>query len=96
MHSYLGNVPPSYHRYTRQLSICTKSVADLPTGTAAFDRALVSEQCVQLLTQCTQLEQLTLHLASALENAVIRCFETLHTLRVLSVNHCGDEQQSPL
>ena len=96
MQSYLTNVPPSYHRYTRPLSICASSVADLPTGTAPFDRALVSGQCVQILSQCPQLEQLTLHLGGALDDAVIPCFANLHALRVLSVNHCGDEQQSPL
>lgn len=97
MQSYLGHVPPSYHRYIRQLSICTKSAADLPTGrTAPFDRALVSKQCIELLRQCTQVEQLTLNLRGSLDDDVIPCFENLYALRVLSINHCGDEQLSPL
>lgn len=94
MQTYLGNVPPSYHRYIRRLSICTKSAADRATGPAS--RQLVSDQCAQLLAQCTQVEQLTLSLDGSLEPAVIAAFENLHALRILAVNHCGDEHQSPL
>ncbi|EKM61198.1 uncharacterized protein PHACADRAFT_247651 [Phanerochaete carnosa HHB-10118-sp] len=95
VHSYLGNVPPSYHRYIRQLSICTKFAATGPAS-GSDDHTLVSQQCSQLLSQCTQLEQLTLNLATSLDQAVIPCFSALHALRVLSINHCGDEQTNPL
>ncbi|GJE85769.1 hypothetical protein PsYK624_018480 [Phanerochaete sordida] len=90
--SYLGSVPPSYHRYIRDLSICTKSAS----ATHARDHAAVSEQCCQLLSQCTQLERLTLNLAAALDKSVIPCFTDLRALRILAINHCGDEQISPL
>lgn len=93
MHSYLGNVPPSYHRYIRQLSICTKSATTSP---GPVDHTLVSEQCRQLLSQCTQVERLTLNLAAALDKAVIPCFDGLHALQVLTINHSGDEQTCPL
>jgi hypothetical protein len=94
--SYLGNVPPTYHRYIRRLSICTKSAADPTPGTAPATRELISQQCRELLAQCGQVEQLTLSLVGSLDKAVISCFESLDALRVLSVNHCGDENKSPL
>ena len=46
----MSNVPHSYHRYIRRLSICTKSAADRLSGTAPVPREPVSEQLRQLLT----------------------------------------------
>ncbi|PSR75927.1 hypothetical protein PHLCEN_2v8841 [Hermanssonia centrifuga] len=92
LRSYLTNVPPSYHRYIHHLTITTKPTACGVEPTAQT----TSDALTQLLRQCTQVEQLTLNLHTSLAKAVIPCFEALDALTVLSINHCGDEHQTPL
>lgn len=97
--AYLENVPPSYHHYIRHLTICTSPTRDKfdalcpPTVNNCHD---VTRVVSQLLLQCRQIVQLTLNLDGSLHQDVIPCFQTLQQLRVLSINHCGDEQQTPL
>lgn len=97
MQAYIGHVPPSYHRYIRQLTITT-SPKDQPAFAPfrAGHGRTVSDTLIQLLSQCTQLEQLTLNLDGSLCKTVVPCFESLHCLSKLSINHVGDEQHSPL
>lgn len=97
--SYIGHVPPSYHRYIRQLTITTKSrdlAAFTPSAARTTGAVSVSDALIQLLSQCTQVEDLTLNLDGSLTKAVIPCFQGLHSLTSLAINHVGDEQQSPL
>ncbi|KAI0694911.1 hypothetical protein BC835DRAFT_1415202 [Cytidiella melzeri] len=95
--SYAANVPQSYHRYTRHLTICTKSTRGGPSRPAIGNSSTtISDALVQLLASCTQIEHLALSLESSLNQSLIPVFERFSQLRVLSINHCGDEQQTPL
>ncbi|OBZ80031.1 hypothetical protein A0H81_00899 [Grifola frondosa] len=76
LQSYLATIPESYHIYIRQLSICT--TRDISNASATS----VSDALVELLSQCTQLEQLTLNLAASVSKTVIpaskRAFGRIH------------------
>ncbi|KAH9922994.1 hypothetical protein B0H21DRAFT_841007 [Amylocystis lapponica] len=91
LQTYLSTVPHSYYPYIRRLHICTK-VAE--TGTD--HRRHVTFAVLKLLQRCTQVEKLTLDLEGSLSKAVIPCFATLRCLTNLCINHCGDEQRSPI
>jgi len=96
LHSYCHNVPPSYHTYTRQLSICTKSVnADMYTDTIV-DVNEVTGYLATLLRQTIQVVDLTLNLQTSMTSDIIPVFQHLYNLRLLAINHCGDEQRTPL
>ncbi|KAI8980611.1 hypothetical protein BD414DRAFT_101815 [Trametes punicea] len=89
---YAASVPNTYNRHIRQLTICTKRADDSPGS----QHIPVTDVLIQFLPYCTQLEQLTLKLAASLEKSVIPCFEHLVSLSSLCVDHCGDEDRSPL
>ncbi|KAI0778515.1 hypothetical protein BD413DRAFT_609116 [Trametes elegans] len=92
LQQYVDSVPKSYHRHTRQLTICTKRT----NNSAGSTPPRATDALAELLPHCTQLEQLTLSLAASLAKAVIPCFEHLHSLASLCIDHCGDEARSPL
>ncbi|THH30078.1 hypothetical protein EUX98_g4124 [Antrodiella citrinella] len=88
--SYVQNVPSTYHRFIRQLTICTKPASTLP------DRAVISDALSALLAQCSQVECLNLSLESTLHESVVPSFGCLSSLKALSISHCGHEQNQPL
>lgn len=90
LQTYLSSVPQSYNQCIRRLNICTKS------STTQAPPPGVTDAVSQLLGQCPQLEDLTLGLASSLSKSVIPCFAKLRSLTSLTINHCGDEDTSPL
>ncbi|KAI0830647.1 hypothetical protein BC628DRAFT_1312816 [Trametes gibbosa] len=90
---YTACVPKSYLRHIRQLTISTKRAFKPAPGS---DPIRVSDALIDILPHCTQLEQLTLSLAASLARTVIPCFEHLHSLKSLCIDHCGDEARSPL
>ncbi|KAH9847382.1 hypothetical protein C2E23DRAFT_765419 [Lenzites betulinus] len=90
LHQYSAAVPKPYLRHIRQLTICTKR------ATPGSSHIRVSDALADVLPYCTQLERLTLSLAASLARAVIPCFEQLHSLDSLCIDHCGDEARSPL
>ncbi|KAI0095002.1 hypothetical protein BDY19DRAFT_902049 [Irpex rosettiformis] len=89
--SYADNVPQSYHRYTRQLSICTK-----PANSGAPTNTAISDALSRLLASCTQIDQLSLTLEASLDYSLVHLFQHLDQLKALSIHHCGDEQRTPL
>ncbi|KAI0361254.1 hypothetical protein OH77DRAFT_1516248 [Trametes cingulata] len=93
LHQYAASVPKPYNRHIRQLTICTKRASE-PSHTAGPVR--VTDALIDILPHCTQVEELTLSLAASLAKAVIPCFEHLHSLESLRIDHCGDEARSPL
>ncbi|KAI8980679.1 hypothetical protein BD414DRAFT_103545 [Trametes punicea] len=92
LQQYAASVPKTYNRHIRQLTICTKRADDSPGS----QHISVTDALIQFLPYCTQLEQLTLNLAASLAKAVIPCFEHLVSLSSLCIDHCGDEDRSPL
>ncbi|KAJ3477544.1 hypothetical protein NLI96_g10396 [Meripilus lineatus] len=94
LQSYIRNVPQSYTRNIRQLSISTKLQNGAPMPTSEQARQ-VTDALVELLTQCCQVEQMTLNLEGSLTKTIIPCFERFSALKILAINHCGDEQLSP-
>ena len=95
--AYMSNVPESYHRYTRQLSICTSPTKGgaCPGSTGHTDSA-ISQALSRLLATSTQIEHLSLRLDGSLDKSLISLFQNLDQLKTLSIHHCGDEQQTPL
>ncbi|KAH8102487.1 hypothetical protein BXZ70DRAFT_928719 [Cristinia sonorae] len=89
--SYVRNVPASYQRFIRQLTICTKS-----TNPSSSSCNVISDTLASLLSQCSHLEHLSLILDAALHDSVIPSFASLTALTALSITHCGDEQNQPL
>lgn len=62
----------------------------------SYSRTAATLAVTQLLSSCSQVEQLTLSLAGSLTKAVIPCFGKMPYLTNLCINHCGDEQRTPL
>ena len=95
--SYLTHVPSSYHRYIHQLTITTtpKDQPAFPPSAVGNNEA-VSNCLIQLLGQCTQVEQLTLNLNSSVSKSVVSVFGDLEALTALTINYVGDERQAPL
>ncbi|TCD69977.1 hypothetical protein EIP91_005566 [Steccherinum ochraceum] len=91
--SYVLNVPASYHRYIRQLTICTKPAKE---GLPPSQSTVVADAIATLLSQCSQLEQLELNLECSLHESVVPAFGGLTALKALSIGHCGHEQHQPL
>ncbi|CCL98983.1 uncharacterized protein FIBRA_00991 [Fibroporia radiculosa] len=83
LQTYLSAVPSSYNQYIRKLSICTKSTGN--------QERLASDALSTLLAQCSQVEQLTLSLATSLSKSIIPSFAHLSSLTDLTIDHCGDE-----
>ncbi|OCH95766.1 hypothetical protein OBBRIDRAFT_767021 [Obba rivulosa] len=93
LQTYLSEVPVAYNQYIHRLYICTKHQNDRDTS---YSRTAVTGAVAQLLSRCSQVEQLSLSLAGSLTKAVIPCFEKMPSLTNLCINHCGDEQRAPL
>ncbi|CDO76617.1 hypothetical protein BN946_scf184868.g31 [Trametes cinnabarina] len=93
LQQYAASVPKPYNRHIRQLTICTKRADQSGSGSPPIR---ITDALVGFLPYCTQLEQLTLNLAASLAKAVIPCFEHLVSLKSLCIDHCGDEDRSPL
>lgn len=91
LQAYMSSVPKSYYSYIRQLHICTKA-----NKTITGYRRPVTDAVLELLENCTQVEKLTLNLEGSLSKSVIPCFAKLHSLTNLCINHCGDEQRTPM
>lgn len=92
---YLSSVPKSNNQYIRRLHLCTTAKAgqkDAPS----VDSHPITDAVAELLAHCSQVEQLTLNLAASLHRSVIPVFQQLNSLTSLTINHCGDEQRSPL
>ncbi|KAI0936602.1 hypothetical protein AcV5_004697 [Taiwanofungus camphoratus] len=96
LHSYLSCVPVSYYQYIRQLHISTKVSDNQVVGATLNSCPPVTDAVIKLLSHCSQVEQLTLNLTGSLSHAVISCFGKLRCLTSLCINHCGDEERTPL
>ncbi|KAI0080248.1 hypothetical protein K474DRAFT_1590296 [Panus rudis PR-1116 ss-1] len=95
LQAYLGSVPAQYGRYTRQLTLCTKSVDDGPYS-RAIDARAATQSVIALLVQCPQVEHLSLNLYGSLTPDVIPVFPTLRELTDLKIANAADEAHLPL
>ncbi|EMD42197.1 hypothetical protein CERSUDRAFT_110738 [Gelatoporia subvermispora B] len=93
LQSYLSEVPAAYNQYIHRLYISTKHKNERDLS---YSRTAATLAVTQLLSSCSQVEQLTLSLAGSLTKAVIPCFGKMPYLTNLCINHCGDEQRTPL
>lgn len=95
LRAYLSSVPKSNNQYIRRLHLCTTTEAGQTTA-PSVDNHPITDAVAELLAHCSQVEQLTLNLAASLHRSVIPVFQQLNSLTSLTINHCGDEQWSPL
>lgn len=95
LRAYLSSVPKSNNQYIRQLHLSTTTEAGQTTAPSVNSHP-ITDAVAELLAHCSQVEQLTLNLAASLHRSVIPVFQHLNSLTSLTINHCGDEQWSPL
>jgi hypothetical protein len=107
LRAFVTHVPASRTRFTRRLSICTKSAADDARAVAPFlaytkktpSRAELptrTDAVAALLGRCPALEELTLMLAHSLAPHVVPAFARLPKLARLSIHNWGTEAQMPM
>ncbi|EPQ53455.1 hypothetical protein GLOTRDRAFT_139692 [Gloeophyllum trabeum ATCC 11539] len=87
---FLRDVPAAYYPFIRRLDVCSKSTQDR-SGVPSRTEAVTA-----LLRHCTQLERLSLRLEGSLANNAISCFCSLHSLKNVSIQNCGDEASTPI
>ncbi|KAH9837082.1 uncharacterized protein C8Q71DRAFT_584743 [Rhodofomes roseus] len=97
LHTYLSSVPKSHNQYIRRLHVCTtNTVGQMAAPSPSVDGRPVTDALAELLAHCSQVEQLTLDLAASLHRSIIPVFRHLRSLTSLTINHCGDEERTPL
>ncbi|EIN08838.1 hypothetical protein PUNSTDRAFT_113463 [Punctularia strigosozonata HHB-11173 SS5] len=106
LRSFIANVPADRTRYTRRLSICTKSTNDercfqgpFASSSSKTDSDEVptrTDAVATLLARCPDLEELSLTLSKSLASRVVPQFARLHKLRRLCISNWGDEAQMPI